>query len=141
MTKRQAEESRNQDPTFLRLRGSVGGLTTHARHDSHEIAVRANAGFLAKFEREVDPDGILDPAERARRADLALRAHMRALSLRRYQLAKQPPRAERKCRGCGCTLLPTGRPGRPPVRCDVCRGVDGAAGPGIDAYWNNAGVV
>jgi hypothetical protein len=41
----------------------------------------ARAGLRAKFEREVDPHGDLDPAERARRADHLMRAHMLRMSL------------------------------------------------------------
>ncbi|HET9255759.1 MAG TPA: hypothetical protein VFO16_11215 [Pseudonocardiaceae bacterium] len=36
---------------------------------------------LARFEREADPDGVLEPAERARRAQAARRAHMQRLAL------------------------------------------------------------
>jgi hypothetical protein len=41
----------------------------------------ARAGLRAKFEREVDPDGTLDPAERSRRADQLMHAHMLRMSL------------------------------------------------------------
>jgi hypothetical protein len=41
----------------------------------------ARAGLRARFEREADPDGTLDPAERARRADHLERAHMLRMSL------------------------------------------------------------
>lgn len=37
---------------------------------------------MAKFEREVDPDGILPPDERARRADHKRRAYFLKLSLK-----------------------------------------------------------
>lgn len=40
------------------------------------------AAFLASFERKVDPDGLLDPDERQRRADRALQAHMIRLAAR-----------------------------------------------------------
>ena len=36
----------------------------------------ARAAFLARFERQVDPDGLLTPDERRTRAARALRAHM-----------------------------------------------------------------
>jgi hypothetical protein len=42
----------------------------------------ARQAFLAKFEKEVDPDGKLAPDERARRANHALRAHMLQLRKR-----------------------------------------------------------
>ena len=39
----------------------------------------------AKFERQVDPEGTLPPAERAKRAENARRAHYQRLSLRSAQ--------------------------------------------------------
>jgi hypothetical protein len=33
-------------------------------------------GFRRKLEREIDPDGVLDPVELARRVDMARRAHL-----------------------------------------------------------------
>jgi hypothetical protein len=42
----------------------------------------ATAGFLARFEREVDPDNVLTPAERELRARRLMRAHMIQLSRR-----------------------------------------------------------
>lgn len=42
----------------------------------------ARSAFLARFEREVDPDGQLDPAERAKRADNARSAYFRELALK-----------------------------------------------------------
>jgi hypothetical protein len=38
--------------------------------------------FYARFEHQVDPDGTLDPAERARRAAHARRAYMLSLALK-----------------------------------------------------------
>jgi hypothetical protein len=36
---------------------------------------------MDRFERQVDPDGLLDPVERAARARHAMRAHMGAMRL------------------------------------------------------------
>ena len=36
----------------------------------------ARAGFMVRFEHEAEPDGVLPPEERKRRADHALKAHM-----------------------------------------------------------------
>lgn len=57
----------------------------HSQVGSDVIAARARAGLQAKFERQVDPDGVLAPQERARRAQLAVRAHMCGLSLKAQQ--------------------------------------------------------
>jgi hypothetical protein len=40
----------------------------------------ARQAFLSRFERQVDPDGVLDPAERARRAEHARKAHFSRLA-------------------------------------------------------------
>ncbi|CAN5322789.1 hypothetical protein BH11ACT1_BH11ACT1_18170 [soil metagenome] len=42
----------------------------------------ARAALLARFEREVDPDNILSPDERARRAESKRRAYFQRLSLK-----------------------------------------------------------
>lgn len=54
-------------------------------------AARGQAGLRARFEREVDPNGELDPAERSRRATAAHKAHMARLAL-----ASSKARAARK---------------------------------------------
>jgi hypothetical protein len=40
----------------------------------------ARRGLRARFEREADPEGVLHPAERARRADALFTAHMLRLA-------------------------------------------------------------
>jgi hypothetical protein len=45
----------------------------------------ARAGLRARFERDADPAGRLQPDELARRADSLMRAHMRRMSLRAAQ--------------------------------------------------------
>jgi hypothetical protein len=51
----------------------------------------AREAFLRRFEREVDPDGILPPDERHRRAEHAKRAYMLQLA-RRAVAARRTPR-------------------------------------------------
>jgi hypothetical protein len=53
----------------------------HAQHDARQTTASGRAAFRARFEREVDPDGCLDPEERARRAEQARRAYFARLSL------------------------------------------------------------
>lgn len=60
--------------------GRIGGLSKSARHDPVEGTAAARAGFLAKFETQVDPAGKLSPDERRRRAQAALKAHMLRLA-------------------------------------------------------------
>lgn len=62
----------------------VGAFAQKAKHDSRELTKAARAaspGSLSYFEREVDPGGLLDPAERARRAEFAKKAYFTKLAL------------------------------------------------------------
>lgn len=64
------------------LRARIGAHALHARYDSRELTAHARDAFMARFERQVDPDGVLDEAERLRRADHAKRAYFSALALK-----------------------------------------------------------
>lgn len=68
---------------FRSLRGRIGALTLHATHDPKETTAKARETFLARFEREVDPDGVLPEDERRRRAEYARRAYFARLRLKR----------------------------------------------------------
>lgn len=56
--------------------GRLGGLITASRVDVKARGAKGAAAFLAKLENEVDPDGVLDPSERTRRAVALRRAHL-----------------------------------------------------------------
>lgn len=62
--------------------GRRGGLANIARNGGHAPAATARAGFMRRFELEVDPEGVLSNEERATRARFAMKAHMAALSAR-----------------------------------------------------------
>jgi hypothetical protein len=65
------------------MRARIGALALHAQHDSTALteAARANSpAQLAYFERQVDPDGLLDEAERQRRAEYARSEHFARLA-------------------------------------------------------------
>lgn len=64
-----------------RLRARIGAYALHSKHDPRETTKAARRAFLATFERLVDPDGKLDPAERARRAEAAKKSHFLRLAL------------------------------------------------------------
>lgn len=66
-------------------RARIGAYTLHSRYDSRELTRPAREAFLTSFERQVDPEGTLDPAERAKRAENAKRAHFTRLALRSAQ--------------------------------------------------------
>ncbi len=64
-----------------RLLGKIGGHTAHSRHDSRCLTEPARAAFLRRFEHEVDPDHVLTPDERLRRAGQARKAYFARLAL------------------------------------------------------------
>ncbi len=76
--------------------GRVGGLTTRARCSGDQMTRPARAGFARRFEREVDPNGVLGAAELRARADAAMRAHM--LRLAERSAAARSSRAGRRAR-------------------------------------------
>lgn len=57
-------------------RGRMGAHALHSRYDSRITSAPGRAAFLARFERDVDPDGQLDPEERRKRARHALKLRM-----------------------------------------------------------------
>lgn len=67
-------------PAQRTLRARVAAFSLHAQGGTSTKA--GTRAFLARFEREVDPQGVLAPDERARRAQFALRAHMATLALK-----------------------------------------------------------
>lgn len=71
-----------ETPEEQRLRARLGAETLHSRYDSRELTARARETFLARFEREVDPDGVLPPAERLRRATHARKAYFVGMALK-----------------------------------------------------------
>jgi hypothetical protein len=81
-------------PQLARSRSRLAGLATAARHDPRLTTAPARAAFLARFEREVDagdPQGQLDPTERARRIE-----YLRRLYFARLAYRSQVVRAERQ---------------------------------------------
>ena len=78
------------DPEEMAQRGRIGAHVTHSRHDARELTAPAREAFLSRFEREVDPDGVLAPEERQRRAEHARRAHMARIS-RLSAIARRKP--------------------------------------------------
>ncbi|GIJ50001.1 hypothetical protein Val02_68870 [Virgisporangium aliadipatigenens] len=74
------------NPSDRALVARQAAHTRWARCDDPKAATApARKGFLARFEREVDPDQTLDPAERARRAEHAMRAYMTRMAMRSSQ--------------------------------------------------------
>ena len=71
------------------LIGRIGAYTLHSMYDSRDLVEPARRAFWGKFEKEVDPDGILPEAERIRRADLARKAHFARMALKSAQVRRK----------------------------------------------------
>lgn len=69
-------------PELRALRGRLGAYAQHAKHDARSTTARARETFLKDFDRQVDPEGVLEPAERERRATAARKAHFARLAMR-----------------------------------------------------------
>ena len=73
------------------LRGRIGAHQLHATHDPRETTRNARAAFLDRFEREVDPDNVLEANERARRAGHARKAYFAKLALKSAKARRRRP--------------------------------------------------
>jgi hypothetical protein len=72
------------------LRAQIASHESWARTaDRSARTANARRGLLAKFEREVDPDGVLTPAERAKRAENARQAHYKRMALKSLQARRR----------------------------------------------------
>jgi hypothetical protein len=68
-------------PAERSLRARLAAYALHSQRDPRETTAKARAAFLAKFEREADPKGVLPLEERRRRAESLRRAHFARLAL------------------------------------------------------------
>lgn len=77
-------------PAERKLRAQIAAHTSWANTDDRKArTANGTAALLSKFEREVDPEGTLDPAERARRAESARKAHFARLAFKSAQARRQ----------------------------------------------------
>jgi hypothetical protein len=66
----------------------------HSKYDSRATTANARKAFLNTFERKVDPELILDPEERQRRARHARKAYFIELGLRSAEVRRQKRKDE-----------------------------------------------
>jgi hypothetical protein len=70
----------------------IASLAAHVKwakcEDRTAATAAARKAFADRFETLVDPDGALDPAERALRAENARKAHYRKLALKSAQVRR-----------------------------------------------------
>ncbi|MBE1531149.1 hypothetical protein [Actinomadura algeriensis] len=68
-------------PTTRSLINSANALNRWAMEPDRTAATApGRAAFEARFEKQVDPDGVLSPDERARRAAAARKAHFKRMA-------------------------------------------------------------
>jgi hypothetical protein len=73
---------RKLTPEQRAMRASIAAHVQWAKEsDPTARTERARRAFLERFEREADPDGVLHPGERARRAEHLRRAYFTRLAL------------------------------------------------------------
>ncbi|WP_229401948.1 hypothetical protein [Micromonospora okii] len=73
----------SQNPSSRRLHAQVAAHTRWSRESDRKAATgKARAAFIDRFEREVDPDGVLPPEERALRAESAKKAYFVRLAIK-----------------------------------------------------------
>ena len=83
------------DPKEMARRGRIGAYRLRSPHSPKEITKAAREAFMARFEREVDPDGTLSPEERARRAEAARKAYFAQLAHKSAKARRRrPPKAK-----------------------------------------------
>lgn len=72
-------------PAERSLRARSAAHTKWSQTDPVEGTAAARQAALDRFERQVDPEGVLAPAERARRAEHARKAYFTGLALKSAQ--------------------------------------------------------
>jgi hypothetical protein len=68
-------------PAERTLRARLAAHAMHAQHDARVTTAKARAAFLVRFERQADPEGLLPPSERQRRAQQLRSAYFAQLAL------------------------------------------------------------
>lgn len=101
-------------PSERSLRASYAAHVRWSRQDPVAGTAKARQAALDRFERQVDPDGLLSPVERARRAHHARKAYFTKLALRSAQV--------RRARAAGGTPPLPPMPPVPPQAADRLAG-------------------
>jgi len=78
-----------QSPVERSLISRGAAHTKWAQTDPVEGTAAARAAFLDRFDRQVDPAGLLPPEERARRAQHARKAYFLSLALKSAQARRK----------------------------------------------------
>ena len=76
-------------PEQRSLRARLAAHSLHAKVDPVAHTAPARQVFLARFEAEVDPEGVLPESERRRRAEHARKAYFTRLAFKSSQARKK----------------------------------------------------
>ncbi len=76
-------------PEQRSLQSRIAAHTLHSKVDATAHTAPARKAFLERFEREVDPEGVLPLGERRRRAEHARKAYFTRLALRSAQARRK----------------------------------------------------
>jgi hypothetical protein len=76
-------------PNERTMRARLAAHVLHASVDSRQHTEPARQAFMARFEDQVDPDRVLSPIERARRAEHAKKAYFTRLALKSAQARRK----------------------------------------------------
>ena len=83
-------------PEEMSLRGRLAAHTMWAGvADRSARTAPARSAFDARFERQVDPDGVMDPETRRKAAESARKAHFAKMALRSAQARSRKAKARK----------------------------------------------
>lgn len=68
------------DSEDMARRGRIGAYARLAKYNAADLTAPARKAFMSRFEREVDPEGVLPIEERQRRAEYAKKAYFAELA-------------------------------------------------------------
>ena len=85
------------DPDRRRQIAAMASHTSWARTPHRaERTLPARRASEGRFEKQVDPDGVMDPAERAKAAESAMRADRRAMAKKRWDKVRAEQAAAKR---------------------------------------------
>lgn len=83
-----SEKSKRGTPEERSRNARIAAYARAAQYDGRDVTRKARETFIAQFEQQVDPDGVLAPEERRRRAEAARKSHMLRLAAKSAKARK-----------------------------------------------------
>lgn len=88
-TPRQRDEMTPAERSMRARIAAHSRLANASEADRRDMTAAARRAFADRWERQVDPDGVLAPEERARRAEHAKAAHFHRMALKSVQVRRR----------------------------------------------------